>query len=679
MQRREMFAGCHTVGEICVSQRPTLDQTIALLEATFDSTHDGILVVDLNRRIVRYNRRLLSLFGFTAEMVERDGVGGIIAALEPLVEGGQHLAARAAEIWAQREQAAFGRLRFNDGRVFEASVVPARIGSTLVGMVASVRDVSEKARAEESVEQHRAFLEKAQEVAHIGSWVFDIEANSVGWSRETHRIFGVPYGKFGGSPAEFFAMVHPDDYDAVQTATNAVLNENAPCDVMHRIVRADGTVRWVHEQADFIRNADGRTVRIIGTVQDVTERRLLEEQLRQSQKMEAIGRLAGGIAHDLNNALTAIAGYAELALGQVADDHPARPDVKEIRRAAERAGSVTKQLLAFSRKQLLAPRVFSLSDTVGGLARLLSRLLGTDIQVHAKIGSNVPPVLGDPGQVEQAIINLAVNARDAMPSGGRLTLETTVVDVDEAFAKTHVPMTIGRYTVLRVSDTGHGMSPETTAHIFEPFFTTKDVGKGTGLGLSMVYGTLKQIGGFIFVDSAVGRGTTFSLFFRPAQTGSVAPAAPSTAGSVATAPEATAPAPLAVAADSGLADSYTGTTLLVVEDENSVRNLVASSLRKEGYRLLLAASAEEALKIVDTHDGPIDLLLTDAIMPGRGGIDLARELVARKPGLPVILMSGYTEETLPVDEIGPAITLLQKPFTPRDLRQRIRAVLESAK
>ena len=672
--------------------RPTLDQTLALLEATFDSTHDGMLVVDLNRRIVRYNRRFLSLFGFTAELVERDGVDGIIAALQPLVDRGQDLAAKAAEIWARRDREAFGRLRFNDGRVFEVSVVPARIGSTLVGMVASLRDVSERARAEESVEQHRAFLERAQEVAHIGSWVFDIDANSIGWSRETHRIFGVPYGKFGGSADEFFSMVHPDDYDAVRAAAKAVLNENAPCDVMHRIVRADGTVRWVHERADFIRDADGRTVRIVGTVQDITERRLLEEQLRQSQKMEAIGRLAGGIAHDLNNALTAIAGYAELALGLVAEDHPARPDVKEIRRAAERAGSVTKQLLAFSRKQLLAPRVFSLNDTVGGLARLLSRLLGSDVEVQSKIGSNVPPVLGDPGQVEQAIINLAVNARDAMPSGGRLTLETSVVDVDEAFAKTHVPMTIGRYTVLRVSDTGHGMSPETTAHIFEPFFTTKDVGKGTGLGLSMVYGTLKQIGGFIFVDSEVGRGTTFSLFFRPAQSGSVAAPPAASVGvataastsrgpgtSAASASAAAVSAPLAVAADSGLAESDAGPTLLVVEDENSVRNLVASSLRKEGYRLLLAASAEEALKIVDTHDGPIDLLLTDAIMPGRSGIDLARELVARKPGLPVILMSGYTEETLPVDALGPAITLLQKPFTPRDLRQRIRAVLESTK
>ena len=652
--------------------RTTLDRAIALLDATFESTHDGLIVVDLNRRIVRYNRQFLTLLGVTAEMLEREGVNGIIATLQPQIEGGWDLAAKANEVWARRDRELFVRFALKDGRVFDVSIIPARVGSKLIGMVASVRDVSERARTEQSLRQHRAFLERAQEIAHIGSWVTDIDEHHVGWSRETHRIFGVPDGQFGGSVDAFFAMVHPDDRDAVRAAAEAALKDYAAYDIVHRIVRDDGGIRWVHEQADVIRDADGCAIRMVGTVQDVTERRLLEEQLRQSQKMEVIGGLAGGIAHDLNNALTAIAGYAELALGLIADDHPARPDVKEIRRAAVRAGSTTKKLLAFSRKQLLAPRVFSLNDTVAGLARLLSRSLGTEIQIQSRFDSNLPPVLGDPGQVEQAIINLAVNAKDAMPNGGWLTLDTCVLDVDEAFARTHVPMATGRYVVLRVTDTGHGMSRDTQRHIFEPFFTTKDVGKGTGLGLSMVYGTLKQIGGFVFVDSEVGRGTTFSLFFPPAPSGSVvapaggieAPAEP------ATAPVAAVNEPATAAADRA--------TLLVVEDESAVRNLVASSLRKEAYQLLLAASAEEALEILKTHGGPIDLLLTDAIMPGRGGIDLARELVASKPGLPVILMSGYTEETLPVGDLAPAITLLQKPFTPRDLRQWIRRALDKS-
>jgi len=397
---------------------------------------------------------------------------------------------------------------------------------------------------------------------------------------------------------------------------------------------------------------------LVGTVQDITDRRQLEDQLRQSQKMEAIGRLAGGIAHDLNNALTAIAGYAELALGEVPPGHAARPDVEEIRKAAERAGSVTRQLLAFSRKQLLEPRLFNINDTVVNIPRLLTRLLGHDIHVETKLAATLPEVLGDPGQVEQAIINLAVNARDAMPSGGRLTLTTSVDEVDEAFARRHVPMAPGKWVTLRVADTGYGMTRETQARVFEPFFTTKEIGKGTGLGLSMVYGTLKQIGGFIFVDSEVDRGTTFRLYFPP---NADSPAA--------TRPDA-APAPTAATARKG------HETLLIVEDEDSVRNLVASALRHDGYELLLATSAEDALRLDEQHKGPIDLLLTDAIMPGKSGIELATAMAARRPALPVIIMSGYTEETLTGAPLDKPISLLQKPFTPRELRRRIRDVLD---
>ena len=419
-------------------------------------------------------------------------------------------------------------------------------------------------------------------------------------------------------------------------------------------MRGDGTVRWVHEQARVVRDAQGRALRMVGTVQDITDRRQLEDQLRQAQKMEAIGRLAGGIAHDLNNALTAIAGYAELALAEVAAGHPARTDIEEIRRATERAGAVTRQLLAFSRKQLLEPRVFDLNVTVTSLSRMLARLLGPDINVQASVADSLPRILGDPSQVEQAVINLAVNARDAMPGGGRLQLTTSLEQIDEASARAHVPMTPGPYVLLRVSDTGLGMSRETQARIFEPFFTTKDVGKGTGLGLSMVYGTLKQAGGFVFVDSEVGRGTTFRLYFPPA---------------------AMQPAPAAAPArDSGRRGRE---TLMVVEDEPAVRNLVASALRHDGYHLLLATSAEEALQLFDAHDGPLDLLLTDAVMPGKSGIDLANAMLARRPGLPVIVMSGYTEETLTVEGLDEPIALLQKPFTPRELRQRIRERLDS--
>jgi two-component system cell cycle sensor histidine kinase/response regulator CckA len=455
--------------------------------------------------------------------------------------------------------------------------------------------------------------------------------------------------------------VHEDDREMVRGASDAAIAGDAPYDVEHRIVRGDGSIRWVHEQGDVVRDAGGAAIRMIGTVQDITDRRLLEEQLRQAQKMEAIGRLAGGIAHDLNNALTAIAGYSELALGEVAADHPARPDVEEIRRAAERAGSVTRQLLAFSRKQLLEPRLFDLNETVSNLARLLTRLLGPDVNVQTRLGAADPSLYGDPGQVEQAIINLAVNARDAMPGGGRLTLATSIDDVDEAFARQNMPMTPGRYLTLRVTDTGHGMSRETQARIFEPFFTTKDVGKGTGLGLAMVYGTLKQIGGFVFVDSAIDRGTTFRLYFLP---GALRPPSSSSHRAART---AVTPPP---------SDRKGKETLLIVEDEPAVRNLVASALKNDGYHLLIAKTAEEALKVAAAFDGPIDLLLTDAIMPGKSGIELANLMVVQRPGLPVIVMSGYTEDTLTGDQLSVPLTLLQKPFTPRELRRRIRDVLD---
>jgi PAS domain S-box-containing protein len=638
-----------------VSDRPTNEETIALLKATLESTHDAILVADLDRRILFYNRRYLEMFGFAAAELE---LGGLSLVLERL---GRELEDPAAgkqalhELCGEPAAARLTILRFKDGRVYEVYVAPHRLDSRIVGHVVSFRDIGLSVRTAEALEHHRAFLEQAQEVAHIGSWVAELDGSDrLGWSAESHRIFGVPLGKFEGTSEAFYGFLHPDDREAVRSASRAAVAHSLPYDIEHRVVRPDGTVRWVHEQANILRDAQGRPRKMVGTVQDVTDRRQLEDQLRQSQKMEAIGRLAGGIAHDLNNALTAIAGYAQLALGEVEAEHPARTDVEEIRRAAERAGSVTRQLLAFSRKQLLEPRIFDLNDTIAGIARLLSRLLGTDIAVQTRLADTALTVLGDPGQVEQAVINLAVNARDAMPAGGQLLLTTAMETVDDRFARTHVPMHAGSYVMLSVTDTGHGMSRDTQARIFEPFFTTKDVGKGTGLGLSMVYGTLKQIGGFIFVDSDIDRGTTFRLYFPPA----------------AQKTEETEPLP-------GGAEQPRGTeTLLIAEDEPSVRNLVATALRRNGYRLLIASSAEEALAMADGHAGPIDLLLTDAIMPGKSGIELANQMVGRRPGLPVIVMSGYTEENLSVSGLTEPMSLLQKPFTPRTLCRRVRDVLD---
>jgi PAS domain S-box-containing protein len=638
-----------------VTDRPTLEETVALLQATLDATHDAILVVDLDGRIILFNRRYLTMFGFTAEELTDGGRDLVLAKLGAELENADAALAKSRELWADLSIEVLDVLRFKDGRVFERYVAPHMVGSQIVGRVASFRDIGSSVRAAEALEQHRAFLEQAQAVAHIGSWVAEMDGSGrIGWSAESHRIFGVPVGQFDGSIEAALACVHADDRDAIREAHRAAAEDGRPIDIEHRVVRPDRTIRWVHERAHILRDATGSAMRMIGTVQDVTDRRQLEDQLRQSQKMEAIGRLAGGIAHDLNNALTAIAGYSELVLGEVDAAHPARADVEEIRKAAERAGSVTRQLLAFSRKRLLEPRVFDLNGTITAIARLLSRLLGPGVVVKTRLADSRLPVLGDPGQVEQALINLAVNARDAMPAGGHLLLTTSMATVDDALARTRGPMPAGDYVFLEVSDSGVGMSRETQGRIFEPFFTTKDVGKGTGLGLSMVYGTMKQIGGFIFVDSEVDRGTTFRLYFPPAVV-----------------------KPVTTVASTVREKTRRGReTLMIVEDEPAVRNLVASVLRHDGYQLLLASSAGEAADMFDAHEGPIDLLLTDAMLPDGNGPELADLMIARRPGLPVIIMTGYTEETLEVPRQQGQLPLLQKPFSPRELRRRIREALD---
>ena len=505
-----------------------------------------------------------------------------------------------------------------------------------------------------SVEQHRAFLEKAQQVAHIGSWVAELDGSGrLSWSAELYRIFGVSVGDFRGTAKAFLDFVHPDDVVMLRAASLAALEGRQPYDVEHRIVTGDGRVRWVHEKADVIRDGDNRPIRMIGTAQDITDRRQLELQLRHSQKMEAIGRLAGGVAHDFNNALTIIAGYTELVLGSLADDHPVRADVEEIRRAAARAESVTRQLLTFSRRDTVVLQAFDLNKVVAGLGRLLEHALGANVLFRTVPEADLPLIKGDVGQIEQAIVNLSANARDAMPDGGELVICTSVVDVEDAFARAHAPMLAGRFVMLSVTDTGHGFDRETQAQIFEPFFTTKAVGKGTGLGLAMVYGSVKHSGGFIFVDSEVGHGTTFRLYFPAIGAADAAPVS-----------------------RASLAGPAEAATVLLVDDETSILNLVAASLTPEGYHLLKATSAQAALTLVAESGRSLDLVVTDARMPGMGGVELARRLIEVYPSLAVIVTSGSSAEDFSgVPGLDHPATRLQKPFTPAQLRATVRTVL----
>ncbi len=421
-------------------------------------------------------------------------------------------------------------------------------------------------------------------------------------------------------------------------------------------VRKDGAPIVVRISGRSIANGKaGGTFEIF--MEDVTETRTLELQFRQAQKMEAIGRLAGGIAHDFNNLLMVISGYSEFLLERVGPDPQLRGPAQEISNATERATALTRQLLAFSRKQMLAPKVVDLNEVVAENLKMLTRMIGEDIDLVMVPGPGLGAVRADPGQIDQVIMNLAVNARDAMPQGGKLTIETANATLDENFARMHTPLTAGDYIMLSISDTGVGMDGETQSRIFEPFFTTKGA-KGTGLGLSTVYGIVKQSGGFIFVDSQPEHGTAFRAYFPRVNTREDA----------------------AVVQDSlGLPHPDHGQeTILMVEDETHLRRLARQYLETQGYKILEAEDGAAALQIVDGYQGTIDLLLTDVIMPGMNGRELATNISKLLPGIRVLYMSGYTENAVGHDgTLDAGINLLQKPFSLPALKDRVREVLES--
>jgi PAS domain S-box-containing protein len=391
--------------------------------------------------------------------------------------------------------------------------------------------------------------------------------------------------------------------------------------------------------------------------EDVTERRALEQQLRQAQKMEAVGRLAGGIAHDFNNLLMVISGYSEFLLGQIGDDPGMRGHAQEIANAAARATSLTRQLLAFSRKQMLDPKIVDLNSVVTENVKMLTRVIGEDIDLVMVPGPDIGAVKADPGQIEQVIMNLAVNARDAMPHGGKLTIETANVTLDANYARFHAPVKPGDYVMLAISDTGMGMDADTQAHIFEPFYTTKGL-KGTGLGLSTVYGIVKQSEGYIWLYSEAGKGTSFKIYLpRFSATGEIPALQP------ALAQEPTSPG---------------HETILLVEDEENLRRLARQSLENQGYRVIDAPDGATAIQISQAHNGPIHLLLTDVIMPGMNGRELADKVAPTRPDMRVLYMSGYTENHIGHNgTLDEGITLLQKPFTLPALKAKVREMLDT--
>jgi PAS domain S-box-containing protein len=422
---------------------------------------------------------------------------------------------------------------------------------------------------------------------------------------------------------------------------------------------------WMRKDgSNTVVRVSGRSVSNGGVVfelfaEDVTERRALEQQLRQSQKMEAVGRLAGGIAHDFNNLLMVISGYTEFLLERLSGTPELRAPAQEIASASERASALTRQLLAFSRKQMLAPKIVNLNEVITENFKMLTRMIGEDVDLVMIPAANLWSVRADSGQIEQVVMNLAVNARDAMPTGGKLTIETSNVTLDDNYVRLHAPLQPGDYVMIAISDTGAGMDPETQSHIFEPFFTTKGQ-KGTGLGLSTVYGIIKQSGGYIWVYSELGRGTTFKIYLpRVASTG----------------PALTAPAK---AVEAHAVEPGTE-TILLVEDEANLRYLARQYLEKQGYKVIEAADGAVAMQIAVAHEGVIHLLLTDVIMPGMNGRELAQRISEIRPNVKILYMSGYTENVVGHNGmLEPGVRLLQKPFNLRDLKGKVREVLDSS-
>jgi two-component system cell cycle sensor histidine kinase/response regulator CckA len=563
--------------------------------------------------------------------------------------------------WMRRERivAFAGYPLIVDGRVIGVMALFARLtlADEVIAVLPSLADHialgvarQRSAQAARTGEERMRF---ALEAAGVGIWDMDYTTGVLRWSEILETQYGLEPGTFAGTFESFVERVHPDDRESLLETVGKAMKTGKDFSIQNRSIWPDQAVHWLSGAGRVYLGGRGEPLRGVGISLDVTARRTLEEQYQQAQKMEAVGRLAGGVAHDFNNLLTVILGYCELLLADFDPDDPRRADLVEVQKAGARAGGLTRQLLAFSRKQIIEPTLLELDAVVADMRSMLERLIGEDVKVVVVHAPERTLMKADRGQVEQILMNLAVNARDAMPGGGTLTIGTANVQLDEHYAGTHIGSVPGSYVVLTVTDTGTGMTPQVQARLFEPFFTTKELGKGTGLGLATVYGIATQGGGSVSVESEVGRGTSFNVYFPRVE-----------------AVEAVVEAPLPVARPRA------GTqTVLVVEDEEGVRQLAKRLLERQGYVVLVAANADEALQLFEQQPS-IDVLLTDVVMPDASGPELTSQLRERGPAPKVIYMSGYTEDSIVHrGVINPGIAFLHKPFNSDTLGQKVREVL----
>ena len=525
-------------------------------------------------------------------------------------------------------------------------------------------DIDDMKRTETALQENERALIEAQQVSRIGSWRYDVTKDEATWSRQMFDLFGRDPGLGEPSWQEHRSSIHPDDWAAVDAAVVASSTAGTPYSIEFRLLHPTHGLRWAWTVGTAERNAAGAVVQLKGTVQDITDRKRAEEekgqleaQLQQAQKMESVGRLAGGVAHDFNNMLGVIIGHAELGLGGVDVGHPLRANLVEIRTAAQRSADLTRQLLAFARQQTVTPRVLDLNTVVAGALKMLERLIGEEIKLRWRPAKDVWPVTIDPTQVDQILANLCVNARDAIDGVRTIVVSTGNCAFDDADCASLPGLVPGEYVRLEVVDDGCGMDAETKTHMFEPFFTTKAVGEGTGLGLASVYGAVKQNAGTVDVRSELGAGTTITIYLPRTVAKTAALETEATAGAIERGHE----------------------TILLVEDEPTLLKLASFILERQGYRVLAAATPAAAIRLATEQPGPIHLLMTDVVMPEMNGRALAKQILALQPCLKCLFMSGYTADVVAshgiVDE---AVSFLQKPFTIDTVAAKVRETLDRA-
>jgi two-component system, cell cycle sensor histidine kinase and response regulator CckA len=616
--------------------------------ALFSHAADGILIADRTSRYIDANASICRMLGYSHDELVGLTAADILAPSEV-----QHINPALSTINDTAFHHREWEFRRKDSSTFCADVMVTVLPDG--NLLAMIRDLTARKKADRAVVLAEERMRFALDASHVGIWDMDYATGVLQVSGVTEDQFGLARGTFGGTFAAFVELIHPDDRASVLATIAEATTTGTDFAVNHRAIRPDGSVRSLSGAGRIIADKAGDPTRAIGISQDVTDRDTLQGQFHQAQKMEAIGRLAGGVAHDFNNLLTVMLGFCEFLLEGQRQTGQDRLDIKEIEKAAIRAAELTKQLLAFSRKEIIEPKILDVTAILTDMRPMLGRLIREDVRVVLGIKPDLAPIRADRGQVEQVIVNLAVNAQDAMRNGGILTIEAENVELDEHFSSLHFTTDVGPYVMITVSDSGTGMTPEVRDRLFEPFFTTKPPGEGTGLGLATVHGIVARNGGTVSVYSEPGRGTSFKVYF------------PRAVG-VEAAIEVPAP----------VASPLTGTeVVLLVEDADSLRGLTKRLIERLGYTVIVAANAAEALHLFDQVPS-IQLILTDVVMPGLSGPVLAKQLVGRRSELKVIYMSGYTDEAIVQHGVlMPGIAFLHKPFTANAIARKLRETLDN--